>query len=150
MAVSMALQNKNHPSTSLDFTADSSRCSWMLSNLLYDRVAISVRWMLKHFPTTYRSDSDYLTTRGTCTPTFLGGGNIICRVPPLFLFRFCIWRNSKNKSGVCHVLRDVLFMLDVTHSQVDVETEFGVVSLDSVSLSIVASIKWYSAFFKFL
>jgi len=32
-------------------------------------------------------------------------------------------------------------MLDVTHSQVDAETEFGVVSLDSVSLSILASIK---------
>jgi len=31
---------------SLDFTADSSRCSWMLSNLLWDRVAISIRWML--------------------------------------------------------------------------------------------------------
>jgi len=28
----------------------------------------------------------------------------------------------------------VLFILDVTHSQVDVETEFGVVTLDSVSL----------------
>jgi len=56
--------------------------------------------------------------------------------PPLFLFRFCIWRSSKNKSDVCHVLRDVLFILDVTYSQVDIETEFGVVSLDSVSLSI--------------
>jgi len=31
-------------------------------------------------------------------------------------------------------------MFDVTHSQVDVETEFGVVSLDSVSLSVIASI----------
>jgi len=28
----------------------------------------------------------------------------------------------------------VLFILDVTHSQGDVETEFGVVTLDSVSL----------------
>jgi len=41
-------------------------------------------------------------------------------------------------------------MLDVTHSQVDVETEFGVVSLDSVRLSILASVKWCLAFFKFL
>ena len=32
-------------------------------------------------------------------------------------------------------------MLNVTHSQVDVETEFGVVLLDSVSLSVIASIK---------
>ena len=73
----------------------------------------------------------------------------MCHVTPLFLFRFCIWRSSKIKSDVCHVLREVLFMLDVTHSQVDVETEFGVVSLDSVSVSILASIK-YLAFFKFL
>jgi len=52
-------------------------------------------------------------------------------------------------------------MLSVTHSQVDDETEFGVsldtcvvsllvISLDSVSLSILASIKRYLAFFKFL
>jgi len=32
-------------------------------------------------------------------------------------------------------------MLDVTHTQVDVETEFGVVLLDSVSLSVKASLK---------
>jgi len=32
-------------------------------------------------------------------------------------------------------------MLDVTHSQADVETGFGVVLLDSVSLSVIASIK---------
>jgi len=57
------------------------------------------------------------------------------------LFGFCIWRSSKNKSDLCHVLRDVHFVLDVTHSQVDVETEFGVVSLDSTSLSILTSIK---------
>ena len=69
---------------------------------------------------------------------------------PLFLFRFCIWRSSKNKSDVCHVLCEVLIMLDVTHSQVDVETEFGVVLLDSVSLSAIASIKLYLACFRFL
>ena len=48
---------------------------------------------------------------------------------PPFLFRFCIWRGFKNKSDVCHVLCEEHFMLDGTHSQVDVETEFGVVSL---------------------
>ena len=68
-------------------------------------------------------------------------GDIKCHVPPLFLFRFCIWRSSKNKSDVYQVLREVLFMLDITHSQVDVERGFGVVSLDSVGLSILASIK---------
>jgi len=60
---------------------------------------------------------------------------------PHFFFRFCIWRSSKNKSDVCHVLCEVLIMLGVTHSQVDIETEFGVVILDSVSLSVIASIK---------
>ena len=45
-------------------------------------------------------------------------GDIISDVPPLFLFRFCIWRSSKNKSDVCHVLCEVLIiMLDVTQSQ---------------------------------
>jgi len=34
----------------------------------------------------------------------------------------------KNKSDVCHVLCEELF-IDITHSQVHVETEFGVVSL---------------------
>jgi len=71
---------------------------------------------------------------------------------PLFLLRFCIWRGSKNKSDICHVLREVLFMLDVTQNHVDVERGFqvsldtcvvslSVISLDSVSLSILASIK---------
>jgi len=53
-------------------------------------------------------------------------------------------------SDVCHIFCEVLFMLDVTHSQVDVETEFGVVSLNSVSVLILASVKWYLPFFKFL
>jgi len=48
----------------------------------------------------------------------------------LFLFRFFIWRGFKNKSDVCRVLCEELFVFDVTHSQIDVETEFGVVSLN--------------------
>jgi len=47
--------------------------------------------------------------------------------PHFFLFTFCIWRGFKNKSDVCHVLCEELFMLHGRlHSQVDVETEFGV------------------------
>jgi len=61
-------------------------------------------------------------TWGTCPSTFSGGEDIICHVSPLFLFRFWIWRSSKNKSDVGHVLREILFMLNVTHSHVDVET----------------------------
>jgi len=38
--------------------------------------------------------------------------DIICHIPPLFLFRFCIWRGFKDKSDVCHVLCEELFMLD--------------------------------------
>jgi len=53
--------------------------------------------------------------------------------PHFFLFKFCIWRGFKTKSDVCHALCEALFMLDGrphnTHSHVDVETEFGVVSL---------------------
>ena len=40
-------------------------------------------------------------------------------------------------------------MLDVTHSQVDVETEFGVVLLILILLSILASIKCFFAFCNF-
>jgi len=32
--------------------------------------------------------------------------------PHFFLCRFCIWRGFKNKSDVCHVLCELLFMLD--------------------------------------
>jgi len=49
---------------------------------------------------------------GRVAPTFSGGADIICHASPLFLFRFCIWRGFKNKSDVCHVLCEELFMLD--------------------------------------
>jgi len=89
-------------------------------------------------------------TRGTCPPTFSRGGNIICHVPPLFLFRFCIWRGFKNKSDVCHFLCEQLFMLDGRpHNQVDVETVLCGIT-DSVSLQILASTQQFLAFFKFL
>ena len=52
-------------------------------------------------------------TRDVCVPHFFRWGDIICHVLPFFLFRFCIWRSFKNKSGVYHVLREVLIMLDV-------------------------------------
>jgi len=32
--------------------------------------------------------------------------------PHFFLFGFCNWRGFKNKSDVCHVLSEELFMLD--------------------------------------
>jgi len=48
----------------------------------------------------------------------------------IFLYRFCIWRAFKNKSDVCHVLCEELFMLEDTHnSRVDVEADVGVVSM---------------------
>jgi len=61
------------------------------------------------------------------TPHFFSSGFAFGEVPKI--------------SDVGHVLRETLFMLNVTHSQVNVETEIGVVLLDSVSLSILASIK---------
>ena len=49
-------------------------------------------------------------TRGTCPPNFSDGGDITCYAPNFFLFRF--WRGFKNKSDVCHVLCEEVFMLD--------------------------------------
>jgi len=49
--------------------------------------------------------------------------------PPHFSLRVCIWRGFKIKCDVYHVLCEKFFMLDVTHSNADVETEFDVVSL---------------------
>ena len=43
---------------------------------------------------------------------FLDVGDIMCHAPHIFLFKFCIWRDFKNKSNVCHVLCEGLFMLD--------------------------------------
>jgi len=62
----------------------------------------------------FRHGRNLVGDTGDVTPTFSVGGDIICHVPPLFLFKFCTWRSSKNKSDVCHVLCEVLFMLDVT------------------------------------
>jgi len=50
-----------------------------------------------------------------CTPTFFSLG---------FVFR-----EVSKKGGVFHTLCEELFMLNVTHSQVDTEIEFGVVPL---------------------
>jgi len=66
---------------------------------------------------------------GDVSPHFFrrGGQNMAC--PPTFSRRVCIWRGFKTKCYICHVLCEEFFVLDVTHSNVDVETEFGVVSL---------------------
>jgi len=81
------------------------------------------------FASFYNHGRNLVGSRGTCTPTFSDGADIICHVPPLFSLRVCIWRYFNTKYDVCHVLCEEFFMLDVTHSDVDVQTEFGVVSL---------------------
>jgi len=49
-------------------------------------------------------------TRGRVPPLFqTGGHNMPCQ-PHFFLFRFCIWKGFKNKSYVCYVLCEELFM----------------------------------------
>jgi len=58
----------------------------------------------------------------TCPLTFSDGVDTICNVPHLFLSTIFIRRGFKNESDVCRVLCEELFKLDVTHSQVDVET----------------------------
>ena len=70
---------------------------------------------------------------GDVSPHFFrrGGHNMPCP-SHFFLFRFFIWRGFKSKSGVCHVLCEELFMINgrpYIANQVDVETEFGVVSM---------------------
>ena len=70
----------------------------------------------------------------TCPPSFSDGEDKISHVPPLFSLRVCIWRGFKTKCDVCHVLCEEFFILDVTHSYVDVEREFGVVSLILIDL----------------
>jgi len=68
-------------------------------------------------------------TGDVCPPTFSAGEDIICHVPSPFSLRVCSWRVFKTKYDVCYVLCEKFFMLDVTHSNVDAETQFGVVSL---------------------
>jgi len=48
---------------------------------------------------------------GDVSPQFFRqrGHNMPC--PTHFYLRFCIWRGLKNKSDVCHVLCEELFML---------------------------------------
>ena len=55
------------------------------------------------------------------------GHNLSC-TPTVFSYGF-IWRGFKTKCDVCHVLCEEFFIFDVTHTHVDVEIEFGVVSL---------------------
>jgi len=65
----------------------------------------------------------------------------MCIAPSLFSHKVCVWRVFKTKCDVCHVLCEEIFMLDVTHCLVDVETEFGVVSLILTFLYIFTSKK---------
>jgi len=62
---------------------------------------------------THRHERNLVGDTGDVSPHFFrpGGQNMSC-APHFFLFRFCIWRGFKNKSYVCHVLCDELFMLD--------------------------------------
>jgi len=83
-------------------------------------------------------------TRGTCPPHFFrrGGHNMPCP-PHFFLFRFCILRDFKNRSDVCHVLCEELFMLDGRPhiAMLMLKQKFGVVSLNVLVYSFSASIK---------
>jgi len=54
--------------------------------------------------------------------------------PPTFSRMFCILSGFKTKCDDCHVLCEEFFKLDVTQSYLDVETDFGVVSLTLIFL----------------
>ena len=60
-------------------------------------------------------------------PPFFRRGEHNMPCPSDVSLRFCIWRGFRTKCDICHVLCEEFFMLDVTHSHVDVETVFGVV-----------------------
>jgi len=73
---------------------------------------------------------------GDVSPHFFRRGDIICHVTPHFPIGVCIYRGFKPNRDVCHVLCEEFFMSDVTHSHVDVETEFGVVSMILLFINI--------------
>jgi len=77
-------------------------------------------------------------------------GDIICDVPPTFSLQVLYLEKFQKQKWRLPRFVWSTYHVDATHSQVDVETEFGVVLLDSVSLSIIASIKWHLACIKFL
>jgi len=80
--------------------------------------------------------------RGRFPLLFSDGGDIICYVPHFFLFRFCIWRGFKNKSDVCYILCEDLFMLDGRPPKAKLmlkQSWCGII--DAVRLKILASIK---------
>jgi len=60
---------------------------------------------------------------GDVSPTFSDGGDIICHVPSTIFYLGFVFGEFSKKSNPCHVLCEELFMLDVTHGQVNVETE---------------------------
>ena len=70
-------------------------------------------------------------TREMCPPLFqIGGYNMSC--PPTFSLRISVWRGIKTECDVCHVLCEEFFILDVTHSNVDVETVwYGITDSDT-------------------
>jgi len=59
---------------------------------------------------TYNHGRNLVEDTGDVSPHFFERGDIICYVPPVFsLF---IWRGFNNKSDVCHVLCEEIFVLD--------------------------------------
>jgi len=70
--------------------------------------------------------------QGRVPPTFSDGVDLISHVPPPFSHYVFHLERFQNKSDVCRISCEELFMLDIIHSQVDVETEFGVVSVNVV------------------
>ena len=70
--------------------------------------------------------------------------------PHFFLFRFWIWWGFKNKSDVCHVLCDELFMLGGRPhiAMLMLKQKFDVVSLILLVYKLLASIKYFFSIFR--
>jgi len=71
-------------------------------------------WPTKHVTSLTLSYKHGRNLVGDVSPHFSRRGDIRCHVPLTFLFRFCVWRGFKNKSDICHILCEKLFMLDST------------------------------------
>jgi len=91
---------------------------------------------------------------GTCPPSplfRLWGYNMSC--PPLCFFRFFIWRGFKYKNDVYDVFCEEVFMLDGRLYIATLMLKWNAVwcdITDSAGFYILASIKRFLAFFKFL
>ena len=100
---------------SRDFLQCSNAVAQMMKKSLLALIfsALSIHASCKYLSTIFEHGRNLVGDTGDVSPPlFQTGGHNMPFPPHFFLFRFCIWRGFKNKSDVCHVLCEELFMLD--------------------------------------